>query len=231
MNTFKLNKTPSHIFVEGRFDESCKVSLSPESLQAIEKGRLQLKIIQLGPKHKISNFNASIKSLVGHIVIYVGEDNAHISLEENTAGSYDFRLWRNSRVVIGKNTTATGVRIVNDNSEFICGEDCMFSDEVLIQCADQHGIVDIESGKIINDTFKSVILGNHVWLGRQCTLTANANIGNGSVIGTGATVTNNIPEKVIAVGVPASVIKENHTWSRTISTLDAYSKQYIGEYR
>ena len=139
-------------------------------------------------------------------------------------------LWKNSKVFIGKDTTSNGILVICDNSEFICGNDCMFSSNILIQSSDQHAIVDISNKSITNNIRKSVVLGNHVWLGRQSTLTSNAKIGDGSVIGTCSVVTKLIPKKVIAVGIPAKVIKKNYTWSRTMEEFDDFSQDYINDY-
>ena len=50
-------------------------------------------------------------------------------------------------------------------------------------------------------------LGEGVYVGTGATLIHEVSIGNWSVIGAGAVVINDIPEKVVAVGVPAKVIK------------------------
>lgn len=50
---------------------------------------------------------------------------------------------------------------------------------------------------------KSVIIGDDVWIGAHAVITAGVEIGKGSVIGSGAVVTKNIPERSIAVGIPA----------------------------
>lgn len=224
---YELNNLPPQIDCDGKFDESCVLTLSEQTLAALELGTLKIKIHKHGARSIISGLNAFIGSKSGDIQIYVGNDNTRVVFEEGSSGNYQLRLWVNSAVHIGKNTTSSSIRIVCDNSEFRCGEDCMFSDGILIQSSDQHGIVDIESGQIINDDYRSVILGDHVWLGRHCSLTANASVGSGSVIGTGAIVTGKIPEKVVAVGVPARVIKENHTWSRLPRELDEFSQKYV----
>ena len=229
MKIYTFEDLPQKISVIGNFDSSCKVRISDEALIAIENGRLKVRINKHGGKPVISKFSCSIGSVAGNVAIFVGNDDSAVTLEDGTSGVYDFRLWRSSKIKIGKKTTSNGLRVVCDNSEFICGEDCMFSDKILIQTADQHGIVDIDKGLIINDEFKSVILDDHVWLGRQCTLTAKARVGYGSVIGTGSLVSGKIPNKVIAVGTPARVIKENHTWCRSPNSLDHFSKLYIDE--
>jgi len=229
MNRNAFGKKTSPVVVDGSFDKSCELNVSRQSLAALKHGKLKVRIKKAGGKTAISRLKVTIGCVSGSINIAVGDDDSSVEFSEGSSGVYDLRLWRNSKIEIGRNTTSNGVKVVCDNSEFICGEDCMFSDSILVQTADQHGIVDVGSGLIINDKYKSVRLGDHVWLGRQCTLTANARIGKGSVIGTGAIVTGKIPEKVIAVGAPARVIKENHTWCRSPISLDIFSKKYIEE--
>ena len=227
MNKYKIKQITPLITVTGNFDESCELIISQESLNALENGTLKVKINGVGHKPIITRLTITICSVAGNIVILAGGDDSSIELSEGSLGNYDLRVWEKSKIIIGKKTTSNSVKIICNNSEFICGEDCMFSDGILIQTTDQHAIVDIQSGLIINDQYKSVSLGDHVWLGRDCTLTSNAQIGEGTVIGTCSIVTGTIPEKVIAVGTPAKVIKENHTWSRSPNSLDLFSKKYI----
>ncbi|MBS0012689.1 MAG: acyltransferase [Desulfobacterales bacterium] len=49
------------------------------------------------------------------------------------------------------------------------------------------------------------IIGNNCWIGSKVVVQDNVEIGSGSVIGSGAVVTNSIPTNVVAVGVPARV--------------------------
>lgn len=230
IETYFFNEIPKQISVVNEFNNSCVLKISKQALLAIFQGKLKLRILNIGSKDIINNCNIFIKSIAGNINLSVGEDNVTVVFEENSKGNYNFMLWKNSKVVIGKNTTSNGIKVICDNSEFICGNDCMFSSDILIQSSDQHGIVDISNKVIINNIYKSVILGDHVWLGRQSCLLPNAKIGDGSIIGANSMVTKEIPKKVIAVGIPARVTKENMTWSRTREELDSFSQHYITEY-
>lgn len=227
MQKYKLDELPNNVVIKGIFDNSCKVSLSNIALDAIIRGKLKLKIIQHGSNASIAGFKATICSLSGYIQIKVGNNDSTVHFGDRSKGAYDIRLWRNSHVVIGEKTTSNGVRIVCDNSEFTCGSDCMFSDDILIQTSDQHGIVDLSSGEIINSDYCKVTLGEHVWLGRQSTLSSRINIGSGSVIGTGSLVTKDIEANCIAAGVPAKIIKTNHSWCRSPVMLDEYSEKQL----
>lgn len=51
-------------------------------------------------------------------------------------------------------------------------------------------------------------IGKGCWLGAHCVVTAGCKIGDGSVLGAGAVVVKDIPENVLATGVPAKPIKK-----------------------
>jgi len=53
-----------------------------------------------------------------------------------------------------------------------------------------------------------VIVNDECWIGIGVTIINNVTIGKGSFIGAGAVVTKDIPENVLAVGVPAKPIRE-----------------------
>lgn len=55
---------------------------------------------------------------------------------------------------------------------------------------------------------KGITLGNNVWLGAGVKVMDGLSIGGNSVVGAGAVVTKDVPENVIAAGVPAKVIRE-----------------------
>lgn len=54
----------------------------------------------------------------------------------------------------------------------------------------------------------NVVIGRGVFIGTGASVCPGVHIGAGSVIGAGAAVTNDIPDAVVAVGVPARVIKK-----------------------
>jgi acetyltransferase-like isoleucine patch superfamily enzyme len=55
--------------------------------------------------------------------------------------------------------------------------------------------------------FKTVKIGNDVWIGSRVIIQGGVTIGDGAIIGAGSIVTKDIPGFAIAVGVPARVIK------------------------
>lgn len=52
-------------------------------------------------------------------------------------------------------------------------------------------------------------IGEGVYIGIGATLVDHLNIGPVTVVGAGAVVTRDLPSRVLAVGVPAKIIKEN----------------------
>ena len=53
-----------------------------------------------------------------------------------------------------------------------------------------------------------ITIGDNVWIGGNVCILPGITIGNNAVIGAGSVVTRNIPDNVIAVGNPCTVIRE-----------------------
>lgn len=53
-----------------------------------------------------------------------------------------------------------------------------------------------------------IVIGENVWIGSSVTVVPGVKIGDGAIIGAGSVVTRDIPENVIAVGVPARILRE-----------------------
>lgn len=59
-----------------------------------------------------------------------------------------------------------------------------------------------------------------MWLGNSVVINKGVHIKSGSMIGIGAIVTHDIPANVVAVGIPAKVVRQNISWSEN------YDKYY-----
>jgi len=57
----------------------------------------------------------------------------------------------------------------------------------------------------------SVEIGSDVWIGPQVSIREKIKIGSGSLVGIGSVVIRDIPEDVVAVGIPARVIRKRTT--------------------
>ena len=209
--------------------EDSKVEFSDSAKNAIGAGKLKFSLNKHGGKTHLSRLNCFIDAVQGNVRIHVGNDDTTIKLGK-IGGAYDFRIWRESFVSIGDGTTCNGARIVCDNSSVIVGEDCLLSDEIIIQSADQHGIVDLKTSKIINNEKTDIRIGNHVWIGRRSNILYGADIGSGSIVGFGTLVNKEIPNNSLVVGVPGVVKKTDITWCRSPLNLDNYSKKMVSTY-
>ncbi len=55
---------------------------------------------------------------------------------------------------------------------------------------------------------KPVTVGDDVWIGGRAVLNPGVSVGDGSVVGSGAVVTDDVPDGVVVQGNPATVVKE-----------------------
>ena len=92
-------------------------------------------------------------------------------------------------------------------------KDCMLANHIEIRTGDSHSIIDVATGKRINNA-SNVTIQDHVWVGAHAKILKGVTIGHNSIIGTGAIVTCDIPPHVVAAGVPAKVVKNGIDWRR-----------------
>ncbi len=114
-----------------------------------------------------------------------------------------FRIYASGRLLLGDNVYINeGVNIaVSERVEI--GSHTLIGDCVCIYDTSFHEIGENESIKRA-----PVIIGRNVWLGRGSIILPGVAIGNHSVIAAGSVVTKSLPEKCLAGGNPAKVIKE-----------------------
>ncbi len=58
-----------------------------------------------------------------------------------------------------------------------------------------------------DNIFLPVVIGKNVWIGSNATVLPGVTIGDNAIIGAGAVVSKDVPENMVAVGVPAKVIR------------------------
>ncbi|MGQ8366335.1 acyltransferase [Glaciecola sp. 1036] len=229
---YSLSEAVDGASINGQFNESCKLILSDLAKDALKSGRLKIIVERHGGVAKLENVIIEIGAKSGMISISIAEFNTKISIGDNCFGKFFISIWGASTVNIDPNTSSNGCRVICDNGDVHIGEDCMIADHVIFQCGDQHGIVNVESGDIVNADRASVKVGEHVWLARQTTLLNSSNVLSGSVVGLGSVVSRGTFEKnSILLGIPAKVVRNGFTWSRSTQSLDNYSAKIIEESR
>ena len=171
--------------------------------------RVSLNVVGLNNILIINGVISSSKILV------VGNNNkiiVHTSVSINN--STLIIRGENCSIEIGKNSTFGGIYIVcmGINNVVKIGEQCMFAENVELWASDAHPIYDCEN--ILLNPSKPIVIGDHVWVGKNTTILKGVNIGNGSVVGMSTIVTKNIDHSTLNVGFPQRPIKKGIRWDR-----------------
>lgn len=138
---------------------------------------------------------------------------------------------RDCALAIGDNTYIGGATLVLMETAITVGKGGLWSDGILLQGTDSHGIVDLDTMRIINGGPKSINIGRHVWLGRNSTVMKNFDIGAGSIVATGSIVVKNVPAASAVAGIPAKVVRSRVSWSQSQTSVTASETNYFGKLR
>ncbi len=124
-------------------------------------------------------------------------------------------LFSSCSLKLGKDTTmGNGELTIAEGCDVVIGKDCMFAHGYDIRTSDMHPIYDLKNGKRINYG-SSIIIGDHVWFGRNVFVQKGVTIANNIVVGARSVVSRSlITPNSIAVGIPAKIIKEGIVWGR-----------------
>jgi acetyltransferase-like isoleucine patch superfamily enzyme len=197
----------------GKFGPNCYVHLDPANVENCGKLQVSRSGNMATP---IDDIHLIIMKSHPSLTLRLGSPGARMCIGNFGTPFYAIaNVWRRSVMCIGDNATSNGANFILDNSELIIGRDTMLSSDIVIQCSDQHGIIDLETGLVINNRRTSVTLAEHVWIGRRAMILPDVSIGKGSIIGAGALVTRDVGAFSLAVGSPARVIRCGVSWSRS----------------
>lgn len=116
-------------------------------------------------------------------------------------------IYENAVVNLGNNS------FINSGGSIVCKQSITIGDDTVIGNGVE--IRDTDSHKLVGKSMDApIVIGDHVWIGVNCTILKGVTIGDGSVIAAGSVVVRDIPPKCLAAGVPAKVIRENIEWIR-----------------
>ena len=147
--------------------------------------------------------------------------------------------WRGTTAYIGKDNYFNGVMnvILSERQNLIMGGGGVFSFDIWIRTADPHILYDIKSSKRINMS-RSVLIGDHVWLGQNALILKGSRVGSGSVIAAAAVLAGkDVPSNSVFAGNPAVMIREgvfftgasvhDYTEEQTEESMTAAGDEYI----
>lgn len=124
-------------------------------------------------------------------------------------GPVILHTWEGGRIEIGDHTGASAV-VISSRSGVKIGRHCNIGGNVRIFDHDFHALdADVRRGihPVSERITRPVAIGDDVFIGADSIVLKGVKIGNGAVIGAGSVVTRNIPEKCLAAGAPAVVIR------------------------
>ena len=116
-----------------------------------------------------------------------------------------------SNVILGDGCQIMRNAIVNSHA--VIGAQCILNTRSLVEHHCQLGL-GVEIGPAATLTGR-VTVADHSWICAAATIIPRIKIGSNTIIGAGAVVTRNIPDKVVAAGVPARIIKHNTILTNT----------------
>jgi acetyltransferase-like isoleucine patch superfamily enzyme len=106
------------------------------------------------------------------------------------------RLEIGSRVFINQGASVVAAEYIE------IGDDCRIGDFAAVYDSNYHAL---EPGRPLSPA--PVVIGRNVWLGRQAIVLPGSRLGDHVVVGAGAVVTGEIPDRVLVAGNPAKIIR------------------------
>jgi sugar O-acyltransferase (sialic acid O-acetyltransferase NeuD family) len=145
------------------------------------------------------------------IIVAIGNNNArlNISLEYESKGMKLATIIHPKAVVsdtakIGSGTVVFANTVINQSAAI--GKACIINTGVIVEhdCILENG-VHISPNAAMGGT---VVIGEKTWVCIGSSIANNIKIGNNSIIGAGAVIIKDVPNKVLAAGVPAIIKKQ-----------------------
>jgi acetyltransferase-like isoleucine patch superfamily enzyme len=110
------------------------------------------------------------------------------------------------QLISGQNLFVGQGTVIVARESVVIGNDVMIAEHVTIR--DQsHRIGGPEVTARNGFETAPINIGDNVWIGAKVTITKGVTIGNNCVIGANSVVTRDIPNSVVAAGVPARVLR------------------------
>jgi acetyltransferase-like isoleucine patch superfamily enzyme len=121
---------------------------------------------------------------------------------------YDLTIECEGELSVGDRTIFGHHCTLACQESLVIGEDCLIAE--LVSMRDHDHAFDRLDAPIRTQgvAIAPVRIGRNVWIGAKATVLRGVKIGDNTIVGANAVVTKSLPANVIAVGVPARIIRQ-----------------------
>jgi acetyltransferase-like isoleucine patch superfamily enzyme len=145
------------------------------------------------------------------------------NIKQKFGVNFKLSIINKGKISIGRTLhSRANTSLIADGGEIIIGNNVFFNNNVSITSINK--VIIGDGTKIANNTVivdhdhahwtagngfisDEIIIGKNVWIGANAVILKGVQIGENSIIAAGSVVTCNVPEDVIAGGVPAKILK------------------------
>jgi acetyltransferase-like isoleucine patch superfamily enzyme len=155
--------------------------------------------------------------------IRFSRDDSVVYLSSGPRGKYIslfVSVSHNAAIFIGKDTNFNEAKdfmthiLANEQKHIIIGGDCIFSLNCWMRTCDAHPIYDNKTKRRLNPS-KSILVGDHVWIGHDVTILKGTKVGSGSIIGASSVLSGKkIESNASYAGNPAKAIRSGLFFDR-----------------
>lgn len=172
-------------------DSGVKVKIYPSARDCV---------VKIGQNCKLNNFQ--IHLYAEKLMVEIGNNN-------NIRGDVYMKI-SSAHLRIGNFNNIRNNIFMNIGGDITIGDNCLFA-AVKFRSTDSHRIYDEVSGQQVNAD-SPISIGDRVWLAEDVLLLGGAQVGNGCVVGARSLVASQIPDKCLAVGLPAKIVRTGIRW-------------------
>jgi maltose O-acetyltransferase len=129
----------------------------------------------------------------------LGKTGKHLTIE------IPFRCDYGYNIEVGENFFANYNLVILDVGKVVIGDNVQFGPNVSITTAGHPLHPDSRNSGY--EYGIPITIGDNVWLGSNVVINPGVSIGNNCVIGSGSVVTKDIPDNMVAAGVPCKVLR------------------------
>ena len=160
---------------------------------AASKKKTKLKDCTIVNAGKSNTISLGEKGILNGIRFFLLGDNNHIAIGDNALcrGSYQQPICINA----GYGTSIT------------IGDDVLIANNTEFHTTDYHGIIDTQTGKVLNPS-NSIVIGNRCWIGLRAVVLKGTNLPDDTVVGACSVVNKAFPNSgIIIAGNPGREVR------------------------